>query len=239
MKNLALLLMGGFGSRFKSNLPKQFYKFYQKPLFLYAINNFCQCKEIDAILIVLDLRYRHFVKKWLIRSHIHKKIIFIANGVTRYESLYHGVKFINTFYKNETVKVISHDVARPFIPISLIKKHLTTSIDPLEMINTLIPLSDSILRLEDGNYDLLKRDNLYLIQTPQTFINKTIFDLIQTNYEDYQKYTDICSFGIKCGLKIKNAIGNTTNFKITYPQDINLFKHIQKQVKNLKKRNIK
>lgn len=237
MKNLALLLMGGFGSRFKSNLPKQFHKFYQKPLFLYAINNFYQCKEIDEILIVIDLRYRHFVEKWLVKSHIKTNIIFISNGSTRYESLYHGIKFINTFYKNETVKVISHDVARPFIPISLIKKHLNTPIDSFGMINTLIPLSDSILRLKDGDYDLLKRDNLYLIQTPQTFINNTIFDLIQTNYDDYQKYTDICSFGIKCGLKIKNIMGSTINFKVTYPQDIKLFKRIKIQVKNLKRRN--
>lgn len=237
MKNIALLLMGGIGNRFKSKKPKQFYSFYQTPLFVYTLINFCKVDNLSAIVIVLDFKYLSYVKKWIRKMHLRHNFYFAHNGSTRYESLLNGITYINKKFCG-VIKVISHDMVRPFIPSIIIKKHVNTNLKTNEMINTIIPLADSIIKYKNNSYNLLKRDDLYLIQTPQTFISSTLSNLIYKHFNEYKQYTDICSFGIKYHLKIKNVVGDATNFKVTKLDDLSTYQNIKKQIKAIKRKKL-
>ncbi len=66
----------------------------------------------------------------------------------------------------------------------------------------------------------LKRDKVYLIQTPQAFEKK----LILAAYDNFFKREvyDDSQFVELMGTKVKIDEGELTNFKITYPEDISL-----------------
>jgi len=52
LKNIAIILAGGSGNRFASDLPKQFSKIENKTILEYSIDAFEQNKQIDEIIVV-------------------------------------------------------------------------------------------------------------------------------------------------------------------------------------------
>ena len=61
MKNIAVILASGTGSRFGSNIPKQFVKLAGKPIITYTISAFQNNNKIDEIIIVTLNDYVDFI----------------------------------------------------------------------------------------------------------------------------------------------------------------------------------
>jgi len=57
MKNIAIILAGGSGNRFASNLPKQFLTINNKTILEYSIEAFENSNLIDDIIIVANPNY--------------------------------------------------------------------------------------------------------------------------------------------------------------------------------------
>ena len=75
MKNIAIILAGGSGTRMGNNLPKQFLKVAGKQVIEHTIDVFEGCPEIDEIKPKNSLRYFAI-------SHSSKRAIFWSNSVT-------------------------------------------------------------------------------------------------------------------------------------------------------------
>ena len=52
--NIAIILAGGSGTRFKSKIPKQYFKIGNKSIINYTIDAFERSSLIDKIIIVVD-----------------------------------------------------------------------------------------------------------------------------------------------------------------------------------------
>lgn len=238
MKNLALLLMAGKSERFNAKKPKQFQMINNVPLFIYAIDTFYKNKKINKIYLVIDFNYYDLVLKWLKKFNYNlRKIKLISGSTTRMLSLFNGTKEILNDFKNEDVKVISHDVARCFVESKIVNKHVNISLKNGEMINTVLPLNDSIIKIENNAYKILDRSNIFIIQTPQTFINSDVYKILNDNFYKVNNFNDICSLGISFNLKIReNVKGSLLNYKITLKDDL-LF--VSGMLKNMNKFNLK
>ena len=59
MKNIAVILSGGTGSRFGGTLPKQFTKLAGKAVIEYTIDAFEKSNNIDEIIIVSQSEHMH------------------------------------------------------------------------------------------------------------------------------------------------------------------------------------
>ena len=73
MKNVAIILAGGIGSRIGGPMPKQFLSLNDKPVIVHTLENFQKHPQIDSIIVVC-------VKDWI--SHL-KEILEeykISNG---------------------------------------------------------------------------------------------------------------------------------------------------------------
>ena len=57
MKNIAVILASGSGSRFGAKLPKQFVRLANKPVIQYTIETFEAAKVVDEIIIVTKRRF--------------------------------------------------------------------------------------------------------------------------------------------------------------------------------------
>ena len=61
MKNVAIILAGGIGSRMGGPMPKQFLSLNDKPVIVHTLENFQKNAQVDSIIIVC-------VKDWI--SHL-------------------------------------------------------------------------------------------------------------------------------------------------------------------------
>ena len=79
---------------------------------------------------------------------------------------------------------------------------------------------DSV-RQNTGTHTIpLDREEIYLIQTPQTFSSEILKKAYTQEYRN--EFTDDASVAEKIGIKINLIDGETRNFKITFPEDIRL-----------------
>ena len=89
MKNIALLLASGTGSRCGLDYPKQFAKIGDKTILELSIDNFESHELIDEIIIVTNAEYVEKVKE-LIQSYTKVSNV-VAGGVTRKDSSFNGI----------------------------------------------------------------------------------------------------------------------------------------------------
>lgn len=209
MKIVAILLAAGQGKRFGEK--KQFIKLKGEPLFQYSINTINKIDEITDVILVLPEEDIERIKIFSFKNI--KKVI---GGKERQDSVYNALQEIS----NADI-VIVHDTARPFATekmfldgIKNIKKGFDGSI-------TAIPSKDTIKKVKENKViKTLKRDELYIIQTPQTFK----FDILKKAHEKAKQEnflgTDDSSLVERIGGNITINEGSILNFKITTKEDL-------------------
>ncbi|MBQ7449909.1 2-C-methyl-D-erythritol 4-phosphate cytidylyltransferase [bacterium] len=216
LKNYAIILASGSGSRFGSKIPKQFIKIKGKTLLEYSIEAFENHNDIDYIIVVISKEYRKRAEK-LINKNCYKKIYALINGgELRKDSSYNGVFSI----KDKEANVLIHDCARPFVSDKIISDCVNT-LKNHTAVGVAIPTTDTIIKVYKNIIkDIPKRDSLMRIQTPQCFRLSLIKKAHEMSKNDAD-FTDDCGLVVKYNLAdICIVEGNDSNFKITYPNDI-------------------
>jgi 2-C-methyl-D-erythritol 4-phosphate cytidylyltransferase/2-C-methyl-D-erythritol 2,4-cyclodiphosphate synthase len=209
MNSCFIILAGGESKRFNSKIPKPYTNYKGKPLLLHSIDKAKVFNKFRKIVLVINKKHKNFIKNLNI-----KNINIITGGKTRAESAYIALKSIK---RNNFKNVIIHDAARPNFSLKLLKKLM----DGLKTNNCVIPAiqtTDSVKQKTSNIVKNLKRENIYLIQTPQAFNYKKLFAL-QNNKS--KEITDDANLFVSTGKKIKIIKGEITNSKITVNPDIN------------------
>ena len=60
--NILLLMMGGKGTRFGADIPKQYIQIQEHPVFRYIIKKYLECPEIYGAVLVSHEEWITFVK---------------------------------------------------------------------------------------------------------------------------------------------------------------------------------
>ena len=166
MSNCFILLAAGKGKRFKSNNPKQFINYINKPLFMHSVDKAIKSKLFKSIIIVSNIP---------IKNIKDKSIKVIKGGRERYQSSQKALNFIkNKKFKN----VFIHDAARPNFSIKLLKK-LNSNLKKNKAVVPFIKTENSTKYKIKNKIQNLDRDNLLFTQTPQCFDFKTLYKLYQ------------------------------------------------------------
>ena len=217
MKNIAIILASGTGSRSGLDIPKQFYKIKDKTVLEYSIEAFQNNSNIDEIIIVSNPNFIELTKE--LASEYSKVVKTISGGATRQQSSFNGVMSI---MDNES-NVLIHDAVRPFVTQRVINECIE-ALSKYNAINVAIESSDTILEIDENNFikSVPNRKNLRRVQTPQCFklyLIKNAHNLA-INDKDFLP-TDDCGLILRynlCPIYIVN--GDETNIKITYPSDL-------------------
>ena len=226
--NIALVLAAGSGTRMNNAQPKQFILVNNKPLFLYSVEAFQNNKDIDAIVIATSEEYIDLVKGYT--KDLSKVISVIKGGETRQQSVYNGLKEIEKNITNPKDLVLIHDSARPLVSQRIIDENIVLGKE-FGAVDTVIAASDTIINSKDKETinEILNRSELYQTQTPQTFE----FGLIKNAHEralldNVPNVTDDCRLAMHFGIKVHFAKGDKLNFKVTTPEDLEMFKALVK-----------
>lgn len=213
-KRYAIIVAGGSGMRFGSEMPKQFLPLEGKAVLMHTIEKFDQAGA--AIVVVLPAEHQEMWMAMCKESNFPVTHTIATGGKTRFESVKNGIAAIENLCASDLVAV--HDGVRPLASAELINRCYDTAQQSGSAIPVVNP-SDSIRQLlDDGTSRQLLRSSLRAVQTPQTFKA----ELLQGAYdvEESPLFTDDASVVENAGHQVTLVEGEMTNIKITTPIDM-------------------
>jgi 2-C-methyl-D-erythritol 4-phosphate cytidylyltransferase len=227
MKKYAVIVAGGTGKRMGSTLPKQFLLLNDKPVLYYTIKTFLEAYEDLQIILVLPEEYADMGKEIIDAFFDYDRILIGMGGETRFHSVQNGLKLV----EGEAI-VFVHDAVRCLITIDLIQKcyeHALQMGSAVPVIHT----RDSVrfLNEEKNDNEVLDRNRIVLVQTPQTFHSKILLPAFQIDHKE--RFTDEATVVEAYGLKISLVEGEENNIKITRPVDLLIAERIIDEVRSL------
>lgn len=223
MKNIAIILAGGTGSRVGGNTPKQFLPLEDgRSVLEHAIDAFEAASSIDEIAVVMHPEWIEEAEALREKNKWKKVMKVIPGGTERWESSYNAIK---AYEDQDDVALWLHDAARPFVSQAILaniaealKKHVAVTVA--------IPVTDTLYRVESQESiveSIPLRSEFMRAQTPQAFHLNTI----KTAYEKALASGNIIATddaGILHKYMPDTPIyivsGDESNRKITYREDL-------------------
>ncbi len=216
----ALIPAAGSGSRTGKILPKQYLPLAGKPMIYHAIHTLYRSSHITQIFVILSPDDRIWSQHdW---SEFSEKLIIInCGGTTRAQSVLNGLKAIPAVVTiDDQDWILVHDAARP----CLTSTHLENLIIEIAEDETggllAIPVADTLKRsdLNHRSINTESRENLWQAQTPQMFRYHLLVNALSR--KSTAQITDDASAVEALGFHPKLVLGDTHNFKVTYPADL-------------------
>ncbi|MFL5786628.1 MAG: 2-C-methyl-D-erythritol 4-phosphate cytidylyltransferase [Flavisolibacter sp.] len=226
MKKYAIIVAGGTGSRMGSALPKQFLLLADKPVLYYTIKTFLEAFEDLEIVLVLPEDYTDLGREIIDAYFDYSRIHITSGGETRFHSVKNGLQLVN-----EESIIFVHDAVRCLVSTDLIKRCYQHTLQMGSAVPA-IRSRDSvrILYEEQNDNEVIERERIALIQTPQTFHSKILLPAFEIDYKE--RYTDEATVVETFGLKISLIEGEENNIKITRPIDLVITEAILEGIKD-------
>lgn len=214
MNKSVVIVAGGKGLRFGSNLPKQFLPMNQKPVLMHTIDAFYNCDDSFNIVVVIPENHFPFWSELCNKYNFKTPHKLVKGGSTRWESVKNG---LNAIEDNCIVGI--HDGVRPLISTGLIAK-LYSSAEVFGAVIPAIKVTDSLRVLDNNNNKSLAVDReLYrAVQTPQVFKSNILKEAYSLPYEEC--FTDDASVVERYGVEVIMVEGEDRNIKITSSKDL-------------------
>lgn len=220
MKNVAVILAAGNGTRMSGDIKKQFLLLDGLPILYYSLKAF-EDSEVEEIIVVAGMRDIGYCKEEIIQKYGFKKVSkVVEGGGERYISAYNGLMSIE-----DCKNVIIHDAARPMVTPEIVNELIKC----MEVHNALIvgvPVKDTIKSADKDAYvkDTPKRDSLWQIQTPQVFnydlIKRAYCYIMENNIKDLTDDSKVLEIFAGNKEPVKIYEGSYENIKITTAEDL-------------------
>ncbi len=211
----AIIVAGGSGSRMDSDIPKQFLELNGTPVLMHTITAFQQNPHRPKIILVLAQTDLVLWQELTVKHHFNIPHQIITGGTERFHSVKNGLNAID----QEDAVVAIHDAVRPLVSQNTISNCFQSAIEKGNAIAA-TPAKDSIRTFINGKSEALKRSEVYLVQTPQTFKLAQLTQAYQQEFDAF--FTDDASVVEKAGFFINLEKGDEFNFKITFKEDLKL-----------------
>jgi 2-C-methyl-D-erythritol 4-phosphate cytidylyltransferase len=212
MKKYAVIVAGGSGQRMGAAMPKQFLLLAGKPLLWYSVSAFLESFDEMGIILVLPKDSIAEGEKIAAELGATAKIQITEGGATRFHSVQNGLALVK-----EPSIIFVHDGVRCLVTPSLIRRCYEQALEKGSAIPA-VAATDSIRIVEGSNNTVADRNNVRIIQTPQTFKSEILLPAFKTAYKD--SFTDEATVAEAAGHAIYLIDGEYDNIKITRPADL-------------------
>ena len=210
--NAVILVAGGSGSRMNNGIPKQFLLVSGLPVLMRSIKAFYQFNPAILIILALPESFQSYWAELCEKYNFRIQHKVVNGGTSRFYSVRNSLEIVPDNYL-----VAIHDGVRPLVSqktISRAFREAETSGNAIPV----IPVCESIRKVEEGKNEPVPRDNLRIVQTPQVFAAKAIKKAYASVKND--DYTDDACVFETTGGKLNLVEGNPENIKITQPSDL-------------------
>lgn len=197
-----------------SEVPKQFMLLRGRPVLMHTIEAFEKSDYNPEIIVVLNVDFHQYWENLCVLHNFSIPHKLIKGGTQRFDSVKNGIKAIKT-----KAIVAIHDAVRPLLSKQLIDRSFQEAERSGNAVAA-IKSRDSVRQYNGTHTIPLDREEIYLIQTPQTFSSEILKKAYKQEYRN--EFTDDASVAERSGIKINLIDGESRNFKITFPEDIRL-----------------
>lgn len=211
MKKFVVIVAGGSGLRMGNTIPKQFLLLQNKPLLWHTIAAFVKAYNDVEIILVLPKDHLLIGQKIAETFPLHS-ILIVEGGNTRFQSVKNGLALVPL-----NAIVFVHDGVRCLVSVNLIHRCLEQALVKGSAIPA-VAATDSIRIVNNNNAVVADRNNVRIIQTPQTFKSNLLVAAFKQDYKD--SFTDEATVVEAFGEKIFLIEGDYNNLKITRPIDL-------------------
>lgn len=213
--NAAIIVAAGSGTRFGSDIPKQFVEIAGKPLLMHTLAKFEACDEIDEIVLVLAADQIPTFEISNFRSEVTKLSAVVAGGSSRAESVKNGLAAVS-----EDCSIVAvHDGARPLVSVDEITRTVEKAAETGAAC-LVAEVNDTIKHVEGGEIvRTVDRTKLRRALTPQAFK----VEILRRAFDEFgadESATDECYLVEKLGVPIACVEGSSRNIKVTRPEDV-------------------
>ncbi len=213
LTSYAVIVAGGSGTRMQSATPKQFLLLNGRPVILHTLDAFLQSAWQPQVLVVLPGAYHNYWKELCLAHRFTYPHLLISGGATRFHSVKNAIDAI----QNGNALVAVHDAVRPLVTPQLIDACYRQAAAAGNAVAA-VKSRDSVRRLVNKKSESLLREEIYLVQTPQTFNAELLKQAY--NLPHNEAFTDDASVAEQAGYTINLVEGSYHNFKITYADDL-------------------
>lgn len=224
LRNVAVVLAGGTGTRVGLSIPKQLIKIAGKTIIEHTIAAFQASTLIDEIVILMAPGHLDPVRAIVQNGGYDKVTQIVEGGETRNESTSRALEALGS----EECNVLFHDAVRPLVSQTIIRD-VVTALGTHQAVDTAIPSADTVVQVHDTPdetdtiEDVLPRHLLRRGQTPQAFRLSVIRKAYELAWKDPDfTATDDCTVVLRYLPEVPIAVvtGHERNMKVTEPIDV-------------------
>ena len=222
LRNVAVVLAGGVGSRIDAGLPKQLIEIGGRTILEHAIAAFDAHPAIDEVVVMMAPGFVDDARE-IVRAGGYTKVREVLEGAaTRSGTTMRALDRLGDAECN----VLLHDAARPLVTERIISD-CVHALDDHRAVNVAVPSPDTIIEVTAGNTiaAVPPRDSLRRVQTPQAFRASVIKAAYARSAGDPGfTATDDCSVVLRYlpDEPIWVVAGDERNLKVTTPIDLAL-----------------
>ena len=228
MKNVAVILAAGSGSRTGLSTPKQFLPLGGKTVLEHSVQTFNDHPGIDEVVIVTATEFIERVRAIVKTNGWTKVSAVLPGGKERFDS---SLAAVRHFEDNPDTVMLFHDAARPLVSERIISDAIK-AMEKYDAVDVAIPAVDTIVQCNrEGTHmeSVQDRNLLWRMQTPQGFRQRTIEEAYRIALQDPQfTATDDCGTVLRYLPDVKVGIvrGSERNIKLTYADDLSLLEFL-------------
>ncbi len=160
MKIAAIIVAAGKGERAGTSLPKQFMPLGGRTVLFHSAKALTSHRRIDRTVVVVAEGQHDLAMEALAGTLVDA---IITGGAERQDSVAAGLDAID-----DADAVLIHDAARPILPAEIIDR-LIDALDQSDGAIPALPVADTLARADGTLGDVIDRNGLFRIQTPQAF----------------------------------------------------------------------
>lgn len=224
--NVAIVFAGGSGQRMNASAkPKQFLELYGKPIIVFTLEVFQYHPEIDRIVVPGIAGWEDYLAALIDKYRITKVTKILTGGRDTQESKMIALSHLADFCADDDI-VVLHDAVRPLVTQKMITDNLE-SVRRHGSAISMVPFSETGIVSADGvtTRESIIRNTLYIAKAPQSFYFKDVYAAHKRGQDMPASITiDTCSLMTAVGIDLHLVPCETTNIKITTPEDFFVFK---------------
>ena len=220
MKNIAIVLGAGSGSRMKLEKSKLLLEIGGKTVIERSVRAFLDISDIDEIIVTLREQDLETFSTLL----TDERVSFVIGGSTRHQSVKNAVETID-----ECELLIIHDGARPLVKTKDIEETIRQAKE-YGAAATGVKVKDTIKIIDENGFvvETPNRALLFSVQTPQVFNFFLYKEALEKAEKENADFTDDCQLLEFAGHRVKMVEGSYSNIKITTREDIPLAESLLK-----------
>jgi 2-C-methyl-D-erythritol 4-phosphate cytidylyltransferase / 2-C-methyl-D-erythritol 2,4-cyclodiphosphate synthase len=206
----AIIAAGGRGERFGAGQPKQLVSIGGRTMLERSVDAFLTHAAVDEVIVALPAELADRPPAFLTQTA--KPMRIVAGGARRQDSVAAAFRAVAA----DSDVIVVHDAARPFPSADLISRTIDAAAESgaalaaIAARDTVKEVTGSMVRAT------LDRRTIYLAQTPQAFRRDVLRDALAVTSDA----TDEASLAEQAGHAVRIVEGETTNIKITTPEDL-------------------